>query len=450
MKASLLSLSFVSVLLRSTLSQPPDLTSIPKQGAVLDKNQCDCYLVSGEYPGYFQNYEFYDFRRVPLHRNKANANTSTAGPHPLPPNDEHAPHFEDGVNRNDHVDDHVKRVFGSDATLLAHTPLERFWKPQNWLRRASATAPVTLINRKRNVFIARDPSGRNGEDSTFLVLRTVRREDHASTAEIESSIRNIFHASMRLRLRLFAASPGPDSGPDSDSVTAYVEGLPPPGACAGIFTYHSANCESDIEILTADPPNHVRYANQPDYDYETDSVIPGASTTVHITVPWTSWATHRIDWFPGLSRWFENDELLHATGYSVPNELSMMVVNLWSDGGIWSGDLKVGQDVYMAIEWIEMAYNVSASKHDSPVGKPSQRHSHRPYRAQRRDEAMEGTDGDSVELEVEAGVDTDTDSDVEMGKPKWPKWPKKPKWPWKPKKPASSCRRPCWVNNFHH
>jgi hypothetical protein len=37
----------------------------------------------------------------------------------------------------------------------------------------------------------------------------------------------------------------------------------------------------------------------------------------------------------------------------------MLIVNLWSDGGLWSGNLTVGESVYLGIEWIELAYNLT-------------------------------------------------------------------------------------------
>lgn len=38
------------------------------------------------------------------------------------------------------------------------------------------------------------------------------------------------------------------------------------GAVAGLFTYEDGQNESDIEILTRDDPNEIRYSNQPVVD----------------------------------------------------------------------------------------------------------------------------------------------------------------------------------------
>lgn len=114
-------------------------------------------------------------------------------------------------------------------------------------------------------------------------------------------------------------------------------------------------------MLTADPPNRVHYANQPDYDPVADRIIPGASIAKDVPVPWTSWSTHRLDWLPDISRWYVENEPQASNTYSVPHDPSMLIINLWSDGGLWSGNLTVGESVYMGIEWIEIAYNVSNS-----------------------------------------------------------------------------------------
>lgn len=423
MKAHSLSLLFAAHL--SFFLNPSSSRAIPFSSGVNSKpkhapanNHCDCYLVSGPDPGYFQHYEFYDFRNVPLDLYQATD--------PVPPGNVTKPRLKDGVDSDGQADNTTKLIFGPDTVLLSQTPFARFWKPQSWRRRRSAISPVPMVNSIDNVFFARDPNRLNGPNSTFLVFRTVRRENHTSAAEIESSIHNLYHSSVRVRLRIFVADPR------VDSFTNFTIGdtrLPPPGACAGIFTYNSAICESDIEILTVDPPNHVHYANQPDYDPISDTVIPGASAIAHIDVPWTSWATHRIDWFSWISRWYENDELLHSTRYSIPDKLSMLVINLWSDGGNWSGDLNLGENVFMGVEWIEIAYNVSsADLHGEPVGKPSQRHAHRPYRIQGREEL--------VDVDEEGAVDEAVEDEVVVGVKKRDGSTK-------------SCSRPCWVDGFH-
>ncbi|KAL4993047.1 concanavalin A-like lectin/glucanase domain-containing protein [Aspergillus recurvatus] len=168
------------------------------------------------------------------------------------------------------------------------------------------------------------------------------------------------------------------------------------GACAGIFTYRSATCESDVEFLTSDPPNTIHYANQPDYDAENDIIIPGASEVVTtVPVPWSEWVTHRMDWFANETLWYANDELQAVVSMSVPDRPSILAMNLWSDGGIWTGDMQVGESVYMGIEWIEIAYNTSTAG-DVPI-ETGQRHRVRPSERTKRDShAKRQTSGDDA------------------------------------------------------
>lgn len=321
--------------------------------------ECDCYVVSGPEPGFFQHYGFWDFRTV---------------------------QFRDPGRR---------------AVLLANTHFSGDWHTQNWRSGGgSKSSPLPMINSDNNVVIVRAPPiNGHSSNSTMLVMRTTRLDHFASTAEIESRRHDILYGSVRVRLRLMAgheiavdskiedvqdqlevnnASVSSDidwssavwdlgsvSEPVSLSRSTKVQ-QPASGACAGIFTYHSKDVESDIEILTSDPPTHVHYANQPDFDPVKDIMIPGASSVKDVPVPWTSWSTHRLDWFPTTSRWYVDNLMVDSNTYRVPDKGSMIAVNLWTDDGEWTGKLKLGESVLMGIEWIEMAYNItSESKHVS-------------------------------------------------------------------------------------
>lgn len=50
---------------------------------------------------------------------------------------------------------------------------------------------------------------------------------------------------------------------------------------------------------------------------------------------------------------------------SVPTEASQLMLNLWSNGQSFSGPMRVGREVYIAVQWIEMAYNVSSPSQSS-------------------------------------------------------------------------------------
>ncbi|KAL4977195.1 concanavalin A-like lectin/glucanase domain-containing protein [Aspergillus desertorum] len=346
---------------------PPTNTTLPNAHAsglaarVPGHYPCDCYIVSGDEPGYFTDYRFWDFRDVPL-------------PHSL----NSGAHGLSGVS-------HWER----ETVPLSQTPFSEDWRTQSWSRHGTMDSRVPMVNDDANAFFARHP---NLPAASQLVLRTTRLEDRSSSAEVESQHGNYYRVSIRVRMRLMsteAISRRPwDDTPDVNDV--------PKGACAGIFTYRSATCESDVEFLTSDPPNTIHYANQPDYDAENDIIIPGASEVV-TTVPvrWSEWVTHRMDWFANETLWYADNELQAVVSMSVPDRPSILAINLWSDGGIWTGDMQVGESVYMGIEWIEVAYNTSTVG-DDPV-ETGQRHRVRPSeRTKRESHGKRQTSGDDA------------------------------------------------------
>ncbi|PWW71605.1 Glycoside Hydrolase Family 16 protein, partial [Tuber magnatum] len=82
-------------------------------------------------------------------------------------------------------------------------------------------------------------------------------------------------------------------------------------------------------------------------------------------IKYDEWHTHRIDWVDGKSSWFVDGEHLLDKKYGVPTVPSYFVMNLWSDGGVWSGNMTKGQSVYMEIEFVEMAFNITGDDRGS-------------------------------------------------------------------------------------
>lgn len=313
--------------------------------------QCDCYLVSGIDPGYFQHYQFWDFRNAPVPR-------------------EFRPFDASDDNDEDDLEDMYSNMFNEHNILpLSRSIFANDWKVQSWNRLSVANKPTPVVNFADNVFLARDhPSVATGTNSTYLVLRTTQLQDHNSAAELESRLTNIYRCSLRIRFRIlphggFVNNPNPNPNPEPRPAadTAKPRSSPPPtGACAGIFTYDpTSGSESDIEILTRDPETIIHYANQPDYDPVTDTAIPGASIVAALPRPWTQWATHRLDWFRNLSVWSLDGHVQTSNTYRVPRIPSTVVLNLWSDGGEWTGKMGVGESVYLGVEWIQLVYNIS-------------------------------------------------------------------------------------------
>ncbi|KAJ5165875.1 Endo-1-3(4)-beta-glucanase [Penicillium capsulatum] len=381
-----------AALVSSAADSPAAISTHPPDK--IDPRDCDCFTVSGPDPGYFQHYKLWDFRAVPMRKHP-----HTFPLRPFDPNDLDEDDIDDSDDGDNNVDEYEHEEDktnepSSSSLFFFETPFHKDWVSQQWRRTRTPAAPVAMVNSKRNVFFTRNRD-RPGTDATHLVLRTTRFSNYTSTAEIETRIRDIYRCSLRVRLRIIPAkilvaqpssgSNWPPEDPSRHPVPALNDtrvgnhtspgnGKPVSGACVGIFTYRTQNCESDIEILTSDPLNRVRYANQPDYDPVTDQTIPGASTVADLPVLWTSWSTHRLDWHADRSRWYVGNILQDSKSYRVPNLASRLVINLWSDGGVWTGDMKLGETVYVGIEYIELAYNRSSDRPRGRTIPPELRH----------------------------------------------------------------------------
>jgi beta-glucanase (GH16 family) len=142
------------------------------------------------------------------------------------------------------------------------------------------------------------------------------------------------------------------------------------GAVAGIFTYHNDTQESDIEILTRDGDSSVHLTNQPTLDANDQ---PVADSTFNRSMPWfktvDEFSVYRLDWFPnlGVSAWYVDGALLKSSEVNVPFEASTIMIDMWSNGGSWSGDMPVWGEAQIEIQWIELAFNASTLE---PLGKP--------------------------------------------------------------------------------
>ncbi|KAJ5952586.1 Endo-1-3(4)-beta-glucanase [Penicillium vulpinum] len=391
MRINILSFGLALICLGTVTSTLSDAKAPRQLPAKKRPRGCDCYTISGPDPGYFQHYKVWDFRAVDLKKH-ANLNLSE----PIDYGDEDWDDDDEGEGQD--LDNgqlspgaHDSKDPDPRSLVFYKTSFERDWSSQNWERRATPRAPVPMVNSKHNVFLTRDHEQRDPH-ATYLVLRTTRFSEYTSTAEIETRVHNIYRCSLRVRFRLLPAGsiisqpPQPQEWPSRDpkrhptvlsNKTIPIplrDGRPLNGACAGIFTYHDQTCESDIEILTRDPSHRVHYANQPDYDFTHDREVPGASTIADVPVPWTTWSTHRLDWLSNMSRWYVNNRIQDAKSYRVPDMGSMIVINLWSNGGLWTGDMKIGDSIYMGIEYIELIYNRSSDASRGFYMSPSQNH----------------------------------------------------------------------------
>ncbi|TVY82615.1 Xylanase/beta-glucanase, partial [Lachnellula suecica] len=174
---------------------------------------------------------------------------------------------------------------------------------------------------------------------------TSRLPDFQSAAEIDSAEKDYHYLSARFFARVIGS----------------------PGACAGLFTYLSPDDnnpqsvqEADIEILTSGPRNAVQYTNQPSQDKNGND---NPEATVNSTIPgerdWTLWNAYRVDWMPGMTSWYVNGESVANISFQAPKDPAGLYVNMWSDGGLWTGNMSLYDEAFLQIQWIEIAYNTS-------------------------------------------------------------------------------------------
>ncbi|TVY24250.1 hypothetical protein LHYA1_G007020 [Lachnellula hyalina] len=283
-------------------------------------NECSCFQTNGSSAGYFTFHRFLDYRNIP--------SISPEVPALIP-----------------NITNATNAIATSD--FFTNEAWRNDWAIQNWNNSddvASGDSPTLRVNSANNVYIEKsndtDPSY-----ATFLTLRTARLPTFQSTGEIDSVEKNYRYLSARFRARVIGS----------------------PGACAGIFTYRhttpspSSVQEADIEILTRGARNAVQYTNQPSQDAQTGDDVPEA--TRNVTIPqgrdWTAWNTYRVDWMPGMTSWYVNGVSVADIGFQTPKDPAGLCVNIWSDGGVWTGNMSTYDEAFLQIQWVEVVFNTS-------------------------------------------------------------------------------------------
>ncbi|KAK3349231.1 glycoside hydrolase family 16 protein [Lasiosphaeria hispida] len=287
-------------------------------------SNCGCYKTNATSSNYFAHHQFFDFRSLPQHINQ------------------------------------TKPINDFDANALAPTTSAYFrsntwtdaWAIQSWNNTALLSlnstdvndATVKMVNSPNNIFIERSTDGSvQGGGSTYMTMRTVRHDQFQSSSEFESRSKGYQFLSIRMLARTKGAS---------GAVTAMFTYRPPP-------TPHNMALvqEADLEIRTRDPPAYVQYTNQPSWNSTSD--IPEA--TRNASLPggrrWSDWAMYRMDWTPGSSTWYVNGVLHSAIAFQAPRDPAQVMFNSWSDGGSWSGPMRVNSEAALQIQWIELVYN---------------------------------------------------------------------------------------------
>lgn len=282
--------------------------------ALTDDSKCGCYLSKGSDTTYFTNHRFFDFRNHAHHAS-------------IPPVIQK---FEDtsGAART--------------SSYFNSTEWTDFWMLGSWDRTNNSRndAAVKIVNSPNNVYLEAN-SESNASPKSWLTLRTQRLQSFQTAAEIESLSANFTFLSMRMLSRTMGD----------------------PGAIIAMFTYRDSKelskvQESDLEIRTGDPKNLIHYTNQPSYT-ENGDLVPNA--TKNVTMPdgltWTQWAVHRLDWTPKMTTWYINDKQVAQIEFQTPKDQSNIILNSWSDGGKWTGNMTAGQSAYLQLQWFEIVYN---------------------------------------------------------------------------------------------
>lgn len=129
-----------------------------------------------------------------------------------------------------------------------------------------------------------------------------------------------------------------------------------PGAVAGFFTYKESGDENeqDIEILTNEAHNQIHYVNHGGGEEN-----PNFNATMD--ADWTQFSTHRFDWTPTASHFFVDDWSKPKTlTEGMPTLDSALILNMWSSGQGWGGEMEEGGSASMKVQWIQVYHNLRA------------------------------------------------------------------------------------------
>ncbi|KZZ95910.1 Concanavalin A-like lectin/glucanase [Moelleriella libera RCEF 2490] len=290
-------------------------------------SECDCYLTNGTRPIFYANHKFFDFRNL----------TRFAGVPAIVPS---------SISSSSSSTTPSSGYFSSAAWTST-------WQIQSWNNskggRLKGDATVLRVNSPNNIYIETSDQRR---DSTYLTMRTSRLADFQTASEVQSTSSGYRF----LSLRMLARTTGADGG------------------VSAVFTYRDAQRlsdiqEADMEIVTRGPRDKVQYTNQPSYsDAETsaghDQADVAAHATRNATMPfnkqWTSWAVYRLDWTPESSIWYVDGQEVASISFQVPRDPASINFNSWGDGGSWSGNMSIGAQASLQIQWIEIIYNSTA------------------------------------------------------------------------------------------
>ncbi|KAF1940093.1 concanavalin A-like lectin/glucanase [Clathrospora elynae] len=269
--------------------------------------ECNQFSTNGSTAARYDFYRFYDFRNLHISGDSPSISASSNG----------------------------------KSKIVAATPWSSGWDSKNWHRPAAKEDTLPMQYAPSELSISNNTDAPE-QHSTYLTLHTTLLQDGTQlAAELDYTEYNVTYASMRMSARVHGAR----------------------GAVAGFFTYHNDTNESDIEIMTGDPSSQVHYSNQPTTNPETDASIPDATFNVSMAADasTSTWNVYRLDWVSNRSAWYLNGAQSASTEVNVPGAESMLILNLWSNGGKFSGRMETGDEAWFDIQWVELLFNTTAS-----------------------------------------------------------------------------------------
>ena len=130
-----------------------------------------------------------------------------------------------------------------------------------------------------------------------------------------------------------------------------------PGAVAGFFAYADDNNEQDIEILTNEAENRIHFTTHDDGGAGDGN--PTLNTTMGVSR--SEFVDYRFDWSPGKAAFFVDGVQVGVLTTAVPTKPCTLNLNMWSAGAGWGGEMEVGGEAHLKVQWIEAVYNPAAA-----------------------------------------------------------------------------------------
>jgi hypothetical protein len=54
-----------------------------------------------------------------------------------------------------------------------------------------------------------------------------------------------------------------------------------------------------------------------------------------------------------------NGEVAASIAFQAPTDPTGIIMNMWGDGGLWTGPMQIYDEAFLQIQWIELVYNTS-------------------------------------------------------------------------------------------